>query len=232
MPGQKVTALFQRFADIILDALFPHRCYGCGQAKTLLCGDCFKRLPRRSPVLTTSDSLTKKKALDTLISPLYFATPLVSSMIHDFKFQGIQSLAPALTQFLSDAIEHSPLALPHIITEVPLHPTRERERGYNQTLLLAEHLTLSLNHPVPITTQHTLLKRIKRTPPQSKQKERQARLVALDHAFALADPDTPLQGKIIWLIDDVATTHTTLEKCAEILKAAGAKEVHGIVVAR
>lgn len=170
--------------------------------------------------------------MDSLTSPLYFGTPLVAQMLHEFKFQGIEDFSWSLTQFLIETIEHNPLPLPHIITAVPLHPKRLRERGYNQSDLLASHLVSTLNHLAPITTHQTLLKRIRYTPPQSKRKHRQERLTALNDAFALTNPDTSLQGKIIWLIDDIATTQTTLARCAELLKKAGAKEVHGFVIAR
>ncbi len=153
-------------------------------------------------------------------------------MIEDFKFQGIEGLASPLAYQLSEALQHTPLSLPHIITPVPLHLRRLRDRGYNQSALLAHELTTILNTPLEITDCVPLLHRIKNTPPQSKQKSRAARLVALDNTFALAHLEFLLKDKVIWLIDDVATTRTTLERCAEVLKRAGASQVHGIVIAR
>jgi ComF family protein len=177
-------------------------------------------------------SHSQSNCLDSLTSPFFFQTPIVSLMIEDFKFQGIEGLAHPFAYQLSETLQHTPLSLPHIITPVPLHPRRLRDRGYNQSALLATSLTTILNTPLEITECTPLLKRIKNTPPQSKQKSRVARLAALDNAFALAHPEFLPKDKVIWLVDDVATTRTTLERCAEVLKRAGAREVHGIVIAR
>ncbi len=232
MPYQGLVQKLKKLYRIVLDALFPRRCYGCGTYDTFLCVDCQQLIPRRSPVTTFFEhSATKPTGLDSLTSALFFRTPIVSLLIHDFKFQGIESFAPILTKYLLQALEHTSLPLPHIVTPVPLHPRRLRDRGYNQSELIATVLTHTLNTPVLITTHQPLLKRTRYTPPQSKRPNRQARLRALIGAFALADSSLDLKNQVIWLVDDVATTNTTLEECAHILKKAGAKEVHGLVIA-
>jgi len=77
------------------------------------------------------------------------------------------------------------------------------------------------------------LLRTRFTKPQIKTKSREERLGNLKGAFAFTDESIPLiQNKMLWLIDDVATTGTTLEECAMVLKKAGAKKVFGIVLAR
>ena len=230
MSNQGLVHILKTAYYVFLDTLFPCRCYGCGVYDTFLCDSCFKLLPRRSPVTTFFESSTPP-GLDSLTSALFFRAPIVSALIHDFKFRGIETLLIPLTQTLIEAVEHTPLPLPHIITAVPLHPRRLRDRGYNQSALIATTLALKLNTPVTITSYAPLLRRIRYTPPQSKSPNREARLQALIGAFALQDHLLTLKGQVIWLIDDVATTNTTLEECARILKKAGAKEVHGLVIA-
>ena len=170
--------------------------------------------------------------LDSVTAPLPFKVPLVSALIHDWKFKGMKEHTSLLTPFILKALENTPLALPHIITSVPLHPKRLRERGYNQSELIAQAIVATLNTPYPIVIYQELLSRARFTQPQSKQPDRKARLTALVNAFVLKDPSLPLNHQIIWLIDDVTTTGATLEACAQVLKQAGAKEVHGIVIAR
>lgn len=84
---------------------------------------------------------------------------------------------------------------------------------------------------VPLDTER--LRRIRFTKPQMTTEGRPERLKNLTGAFAVA-PEVagPLVGKYIWLIDDVATTGTTLDECAKALKQAGTKKVWGIVIAR
>lgn len=232
MSYQGLIHRLQHLYRIALDALFPRYCYGCGTYDTSLCADCQQLIPRHSPVTIFFEPNPKEPAsLDSLSSALFFRAPIVSRLIHDFKFQGIESLATPLAECLVQALEHTSLPLPHIITAVPLHPRRLRDRGYNQSALIAKALTATLNTPARITSYQPLLRRIRYTPPQSKSPNRQTRLQALSGAFVLADASFPLENKVIWLIDDVATTNTTLKECATILKQAGASQVHGIVVA-
>ncbi len=232
MPYQGLVHNLKSLYSIALDALFPRRCYGCSTYDIFLCVDCQKLIPRRSPVTTFFEQTpAQPTGLDSLTSALFFRTPIVSLLIHDFKFQGIESLAPILTEYLLQALEHTSLPLPHVITPVPLHPRRLRDRGYNQSALIANELTHTLNTPVTLTAYEPLLKRVHHTPPQSKRHTRESRIIALKGAFALTNSLTRLENQVIWLIDDVATTNTTLEECAQILKKAGAKEVHGLVIA-
>ncbi|MGB3073148.1 MAG: hypothetical protein WBB68_02710 [Candidatus Moraniibacteriota bacterium] len=85
--------------------------------------------------------------------------------------------------------------------------------------------------PVPVRSD--LLQRIRFTKPQMKTDSKPERLANLTNAFAIPlETAGPVVGKYIWLIDDVATTATTLDECARALKAAGAKTVWGVVIAR
>ena len=138
-----------------------------------------------------------------------------------------------LGKLLSEAVYHTSIPLPDIITAVPLHKRRLRERGFNQSFLLAQHLTLTLHELMPFVEHLSLLEKTRHTKPQSKQQTRDARLANLEDAFALHHLyiKADLEGKTIWLIDDVTTTGATLTACAKVLKSYGAKEVHGFVIA-
>jgi len=108
-----------------------------------------------------------------------------------------------------------------IVVPVPLHWRRRRQRGFNQ----AEALARTLGMPW-----RNALRRTRRTPSQTElpaaQRHRNVR-----EAFALRRR-AAVSGRSILLVDDVATTGATLEACAEVLRAAGAREVRALTVAR
>lgn len=128
---------------------------------------------------------------------------------------------------------HHPLALPDLVIPVPLHPRRQRFRGFNQAEMLAEKLMTLLLPGSPIPVRSDLLRRTRFTKPQMKTDSKPERLTNLSQAFAVPlEVAGPLVGKTVWLVDDVATTGTTLDECAKTLKNAGVKGVWGMVIAR
>jgi ComF family protein len=113
-----------------------------------------------------------------------------------------------------------------IIVPVPLHPQRLKERGYNQSFLLA----LELGRLTSLKVVNNVLIRNLNTPPQAKTANVAARRQHMTTAF-FSRGDT-LKGKRILLIDDVATSGATLNGCAVALKKAGADSVWGLTLAR
>ncbi len=113
-----------------------------------------------------------------------------------------------------------------VIVPVPLAEARRRERGFNQAELIARPLGTLRGIPVD----PTVLRRSRDTPPQVGLSAARRRENVRD-AFAVADP-ARVADQFVLLVDDVATTGATLRACAEPLKAAGARRVVGLVVAR
>jgi ComF family protein len=115
-----------------------------------------------------------------------------------------------------------------LVVPVPLHPHRRRTRGYNQAVDLAAHL------PLPSLQ---ALRRTRHTPTQTGlpagQRHRNVR-----HAFAPArrtltgSRATRVIGRVVVLVDDVATTGATLEACGRVLKEMGAREIRALTAAR
>ena len=142
-------------------------------------------------------------------------------------------IGSSLGGWLAEKIVEADLLLPDYCIPVPLHPRRRRFRGFNQSALLAHTLANTLTPGLDMPVLEDCLLRTRFTKPQIKTKSREERLGNLKGAFAFTDESIPLiQNKMLWLIDDVATTGTTLEECAMVLKKAGAKKVFGIVLAR
>jgi ComF family protein len=109
---------------------------------------------------------------------------------------------------------------------VPLHPKRLRERGFNQSLLLAERVAAALNADLDFSS----LKRIRYTQPQtelgSEERKKNVR-----KAFGVSEREA-VKGRAVLLVDDVATTGSTLNECARTLKRAGCRHVFCLVLAR
>jgi len=112
-----------------------------------------------------------------------------------------------------------------LIVPVPLHPTRERERGFNQAGLLSE----LLSRQTSIRCQR-VLERVRYTTTQTAL-DRSERMENLHNAFRLRK-NADVRGLRVLLIDDVLTTGSTLSECARVLKRAGAISVHAATAAR
>jgi len=108
---------------------------------------------------------------------------------------------------------------------VPLHPTRERERGFNQASLLSELLSAQIS----IRSQR-VLERVRYTTTQTAL-DRSERIENLYNSFRLRK-NADVRGLRVLLIDDVLTTGSTLSECARVLKRAGAISVHAASAAR
>jgi ComF family protein len=144
--------------------------------------------------------------------------------IHHLKYRHGRDMAGPLGEMMVRFWLETPLAVDAIIP-VPLHPRRSRERGYNQSMLLAEQLTRAVGIP----TLGDVLRRIKYTVSQTKlDGDRRRQNVA--GAFVCSG--TGARGKNVLLIDDVCTTGATLEASSLALKAGGAKTVWALTLAR
>lgn len=140
--------------------------------------------------------------------------------ILDFKFHNMPWLADAFAAELAPVLPKGY----DLLVPVPLHPNRLRERGYNQSALLAR----ALAERSGIAWQDVLV-RVRDTPHQTGL-GRAERLKNLDGAFALRK-GSDVTGKRILLVDDVFTTGTTLRQCAAVLHQYGAVEIHGVTLA-
>ena len=172
------------------------------------------------------DCLRKRPFYDLTGTPYHYGGSILTA-IHRLKYGAkgflADSLGPLLTQFSEEWIKNPG----HLLTmPVPLHPKRVRERGFNQSLLLARHVARGLKSELDFLS----LRRIRYTFPQTKltKKERQRNVRG---AFQLINRDT-IKGKTILLVDDVITTGNTLNECARILKRGGSSKVFCVALAR
>lgn len=225
----------------LLDTLvFPPRCRLCGAttgAGDGLCAGCLTDLPwvaggcrccaRSLPDGTTVElcgaCLKKPPAFDTTTALLRYRAP-VDYLIQRLKFSGELAVAPLLARQLARKISGRTNVLPELLIPVPLHHTRLRERGFNQSTELARQLSRRLKIPV----QHKLCRRIRHTPPQSLMPPAERRR-NLCRAFRV---DGKLYAGHVAIIDDVLTTGHTASELASALRHAGARMIEVWVIAR
>ncbi len=216
--------------------MFPQWCIGCGKGGSILCPSCQDSLPCIMPPLCPRcgkpqpggilcpGCIDWNAEIDGIRSPFRF-DGIMRQAIHQLKYKNLRALATPLAKLLRDYLVTNPLP-GEVLVPVPLHPRRLRERGYNQSRLLAKKLGSLTNLPV---IDDCLLRRHHALP--------QARTATVDErrrnvADAFTCVNNRLQDKQVLLIDDVSTSGATLDACATALKAAGAILVWGLVLAR
>ena len=148
----------------------------------------------------------------------------VRKAIHALKYQGVRAVAPTLGQLLVPFLAQEGLE-GDLLVPVPLHPKRERQRGYNQSLLLAQ----AVGRATGLAVEPRALTRVTSVPSQVSLRAEE-RCANVAEAFR-ARPESVV-GRRILVIDDVCTTGATLEACALALKEAGAVSVWGLALAR
>lgn len=230
---------FGAVAQYLLDFLFPPHCVRCKKSGHVLCPSCLALIePLRPPLcrkcctpLATNNFCLRCSSNNLQLNGLRIVSnyqePL-RSYIHKFKYDGNRRLGIPLGALLAQAYKTYMMQADCIIP-VPLHPERERERGYNQAQILAQACAAHLNLPVYTTLLY-------RTRPTSSQvhlswQDRQQNVLA---AFQ-CDPvraKREIAHRRVVLVDDVCTTGSTLAACAAPLFQAGASEVWGLALAR
>jgi len=146
--------------------------------------------------------------------------------LHTFKFGGRRALALPLGDLLAELGPALPLAAVDVVVPVPLHPRRERERGFNQSWLLARRLAIVWG----LTARADVLARRVATAAQTDLGAAARRLNVRD-AFTVRRPEL-VAGRHVLLVDDVLTTGATAAACAVALRSGGAATVGVVTVAR
>lgn len=198
-------------------------CEGSLTRPGLCCHICAADLPGIDDSPVCGHCQKQPPAFDCVSAALVYGEP-VSGLIHDLKYNKKLYLAPTLGDLLARSIKVKHNKLPDVLLPVPLHRSRLRQRGFNQSLEIAKPVSRVLG----VEIDARLVTRIRNTDPQTGLKPvHRARNVK--RAFKVV---RPVAGKRIALIDDVMTTGHTVNAVAQILKKAGAKEVLVWVVAR
>ena len=229
----------------IVSLLYPPVCTICGanvRAGEYLCDQCEAKTARIiapfcqkcsepfegaiTGTFTCANCAHRAIHFDAAVAA-YRSRGIVRQIVHDFKYGRQIYLRHLMARWLYAALDDERLRGRRfdIIIPVPLHPTRQRERGFNQATLLAELLSAE----IPIQSKPAL-ERIRYTTTQTAL-DRAGRMENLHNAFRLRK-NMNVRGLRVLLIDDVLTTGSTLSECARVLKRAGAISVYAATAAR
>jgi ComF family protein len=189
-----------------------HACRSCGEPipknHTEICGTCIQYPP----------------PITRIISATWYQFP-IKEMIHQFKFNSIQSNAMLLSTLLSDKIKSNYIhdSKPEALLAVPLSINRLKNRGFNQANLLAKQLGKTLKIPVNLS----LIKKTKETATQHSLNQKE-RMQNLKNAFTISEHS----WKHVALIDDIITTNSTMLTLAHLLKKSGVARVDAWSIAK
>ncbi|WP_342647044.1 ComF family protein [Mucilaginibacter sp. CSA2-8R] len=220
--------LHNTYIGNFINLLFPRLCQACNGSllgsEHLLCTNCLFNLPYTGFHLQPDNVVARqfwgKADLQGVYALLYFEKGgHVQHLMHQLKYKNMPAIGNRLGAIAGEQLSQtSTFSNVDAIIPVPLHKSRMRERGYNQSSHFAQGLAQKLNAPV---IKHQLIRSVK-TSTQTR-KNRFERFTNMQQVFAITNPET-LKGKHVLLVDDIVTTGSTLEACAqELLKIPGVK---------
>ncbi len=223
-----------RVVGSALDLVFPMSCVVCHKDGAVVHDHCVAELPRLARPYCRSCAdphqsplcdwcAVTPPAYERLSAPYLMDGP-ARDLVHGLKYRNMKAWAPRMAELMADYLSRLSID-PEVLVAVPLHPKRVRERGFNQSELLAKTLSKRLDLPV----EPGLLARTKDTPAQISMTTQEERRDNIVDAFACT---ADVAGRRVLLVDDVVTTGSTMAACAAPLKAAGAEVVWGVAFAR
>ena len=219
--------LYDLWEDFI-SLLFPRLCYGCGnhllRNERLICTECYIVIPRTNYHLKADNPVAQLFWGRCLIEnaaafSFYTRDSRIRKLIHQLKYKGIGEIGYELGRIYALSLKTSGfLDGVDLIIPVPLHPSKKRKRGFNQSELISSGISDVTG--ITIDTKSLVRRNVSRT--QTK-KSRYDRWTNVEDIFQVTD-SVSLKDKHILIIDDVITTGSTIEACAnEILKIENVK---------
>lgn len=210
-------ALLQQAATHLL---FPHCCVVCGTTvvatDTELCVRCLHELPVTGFSQHAENTVEKifwgRVQVQAAMAAYFFTQDSsLQVLLHELKYRNNKALGIQLGYLMGQQLKKSGRFKPDVIIPVPLHPKKEKWRGYNQSFLLCQGIAKQLE--VPVLSQ-VLVKKTSTT--SQTNKNRLERWLNVETSFAIQH-ETAITGKKVLLVDDVITTGATLEACAQLL---------------
>ena len=219
---------FYDFWDDFISLLFPRLCYACGnhllRNENLICTECYVVIPRTNyhtdmdnPVaqLFWGRCMIEKAAAFSY----YNKGSRIRNLIHNLKYKGIREIGYELGRIYGLSLKSSGFTADiDLIIPVPLHPTKMRIRGFNQSEIISKGISDATGLAVDVKS----LSRKTKSATQTK-RSRYERWTNVEGIFQVIDPQT-IMGRHILLVDDVITTGSTIESCTnELLNVKGVK---------
>ena len=227
------TGLLKRAGKTALDFLLPLHCVGCRREGSGVCRECLSEMTELRvfcDVCAQPGAARRCRRCTEFPLPLngiraaYPFEGVVRKAVHAFKYRNYRALAPQLASMMARRMEDAEIPAT-LLVPVPMHPRRERSRGYNQAALLAEHI----GRLTDVSVGEDALIRVSDSPPQVQRLTRAARMAIAEDTFAAK---RSVKGEHVLLIDDVVTTGSTMAACAKVLWGDSAASVWGLSLAR
>ncbi len=225
-----------KFKEAALDFFFPQLCVNCGKEGVFICNSCAQQITHlqepfclRCGIPVSKNPLCEhcrfwQATIDGIRAPFRFEG-VIRQAIHALKYRNLTAVTPLLSQMLFTFV-HAQSWEFDLIVPVPLHRKRLRERGYNQSRLLAGEL----GRLCGVTTDFSSLMRTHDNQPQARTQSVEERFRNVDGLFFCKTGI--MRDRRVLVVDDVTTTGATLNACAVALKQAGAARVWGLALAK
>ena len=209
-----------RLLDSLAALLFPPHCAFCGKVGVRgVCSECEKALPYcKTP-------LHERAGIGACLAPLKYEG-IVREALLSYKFHASQSRCTGFGDLLAQAAAEHFGGQFDLVTFVPVSKKRRRERGYDQSFLLARETCRHWS-----VAPETLLQKTKDNVAQSSLSSREERQKNVVGAYTAVNEDK-IKGKRILLIDDIHTTGATLSECVRVLRDNGAASILCLTAAR
>ncbi|MCF8230578.1 MAG: ComF family protein [Bacteroidales bacterium] len=211
----------KKILESLLYLLYPEICLNCGnslvEGEEVLCISCEVNLPRTrfhsDPDNVVSQIFWGRADIKAATAFLYFRKGgSVQNLVHQLKYKGEREIGEYLGRLFGIELEKAPFfSSADMLIPVPLHPGKEKKRGYNQSYMIARGMGEVME--IPVNTENLLRKKFSET--QTK-KTRYSRWENVKEIFEVAEKKSLANKKVI-LVDDVVTTGATLEACAKVL---------------
>ncbi len=203
-------------AGVLCDECFS----GIKIHETLFCARCRNRLPHNKKVCHKDSPYLLGAAAD-------YADRTVRELIHNLKFKSVKDAAEPLARILGEYVSSLGIEFKNfLVVPLPLSKVRERERGFNQSELIAKIFAEKMDLPIS-----TNLVRTRNTSPQSEIRDLGARRKNVENCFAVRSPSKFEKQNII-LVDDVTTSGATLDEAVRAVKDCGVKRILALAVAK
>lgn len=218
----------------LLHLFYPNVCCLCRtplvRGEDGICFLCMEKLPRTRFDVHSENPVKKlfygRIPIEFGSAFLHFsADGLTQSIMHLIKYKGRKDLGLTLGRYFGQDLYHRGWKGADLLLPVPLHPSKLRQRGYNQSQLLAE----GIGQGCKMEVNTELIRRTRHTSSQTK-KGRWARWENVGDVFETRKPET-LRNLHVALVDDVVTTGATIEACAQALLKAGVASVSVLALA-
>lgn len=228
--------------ELLLDALFPPLCAGCGEnldecsKEKGVCGKCLEKIrvhssffcPECKARMPGMEKFCHKNSKYILAAVSDYGEPAIKNSIWHFKYKKWKRMRIVLGELLNRYLENLNADLSGFaILPIPLHPKRLKERGFNQSRILAEIAAEKIKADL-ITD---CLIRNKNTSTQAELKNYETRMANVSNCFAVENPEK-IKNRDVIIIDDVFTSGATINEAVKILKSRGAKKIIALVIAK